>query len=99
MSSFARFANRSIVRNSAPLTASQLRALVPSAYATDKHESRSARFTYIPTSAVIDGAPFFFFFFFFMNGCGRWNVRERAERDWCCPWRMRTAPMREAGKR
>ena len=55
MSSFARFANRSIVRNSAPLTASQLRALVPSAYAADKHESRSARYTYIPTSEVIDG--------------------------------------------
>lgn len=55
MSSFARFASRSIVRNSSPLTASQLRSLVPSAYATDKHESRSSRYTYIPTSEVIDG--------------------------------------------
>lgn len=55
MSSFARFATRSIVRNSSPLTASQLRTMVPSAYATDKHESRSSRYTYIPTSEVIDG--------------------------------------------
>jgi hypothetical protein len=53
MSSFARFASN--VRNSAPLTAANLRVLVPSAYATDKHESRSARYTYIRTSEVIDG--------------------------------------------
>jgi hypothetical protein len=52
---FARFATRGIVRNTSPLTASSLRSLVPSAYATDKHESRSSRYTYIPTSAVIDG--------------------------------------------
>lgn len=54
--SFAHFASRTNSRNiPAPLTASQLRSIVPSAYATDKHESRSNRFTYIPTSEVIDG--------------------------------------------
>lgn len=37
------------------LTVSELRQQVPSAFATEKHESRSARYTYIPTSEVIDG--------------------------------------------
>ena len=32
-----------------------LKALVPSAFAEDKHSSRSARYAYIPTSAVIEG--------------------------------------------
>jgi hypothetical protein len=51
---FANFRTSS-TRYSSPLTASQLRTLVPSAYATDKHESRSSRYTYIPTSEVLDG--------------------------------------------
>lgn len=38
-----------------PLGDDQLRRLVPSAFATRAHESRSERYTYIPTSAVIDG--------------------------------------------
>lgn len=37
------------------LDTAQLRQLVPSAYATSPHESRSSRYTYIPTSEVIDG--------------------------------------------
>jgi hypothetical protein len=37
------------------LDTNQLRQLVPSAYATQPHESRSSRYTYIPTSEVIDG--------------------------------------------
>lgn len=37
------------------LDTNQLRQLVPSAYATRPHESRSSRYTYIPTSEVIDG--------------------------------------------
>jgi len=37
------------------LDASQLRSLVPSAYATAPHASRSSRYAYIPTSEVIDG--------------------------------------------
>lgn len=55
MSSFSRFARTSTITNVNALTTSQLRALVPSAYATDKHDSRSSRYTYIPTSNVIDG--------------------------------------------
>jgi hypothetical protein len=42
-------------RSQSPLTIEQLRQRVPSAFATGKHESRSERYTYIPTSAVIEG--------------------------------------------
>ena len=37
------------------LSADQLRRIVPSAYAEAAHESRSQRYTYIPTSQVIEG--------------------------------------------
>jgi hypothetical protein len=38
-----------------PLTLDELRHYAPSAFATEPHESRSARYTYIPTSEVIAG--------------------------------------------
>jgi hypothetical protein len=38
-----------------PLTLDELRHYAPSAFATSAHESRSDRYTYIPTSDVIDG--------------------------------------------
>lgn len=38
-----------------PIDDATLRRLVPSAFAPHKHESRSERYTYIPTSVVIDG--------------------------------------------
>lgn len=54
--SFPRFASPSASTiGRGPLGDDQLRRLAPSAFATDKHESRSERYTYIPTSAVIDG--------------------------------------------
>ena len=37
------------------LTLSDLRTIAPSAFAVEPHSSRSARYTYIPTSEVIDG--------------------------------------------
>ena len=37
------------------LSLDRLRSAVPSAFAEGKHSSRSERYTYIPTSAVIDG--------------------------------------------
>lgn len=37
------------------LTLTDLRHMVPSAFAAEAHESRSARYTYIPTAEVIDG--------------------------------------------
>jgi len=45
--------NRSIPQTA--LTLDQLRTLVPSAFAAGKHESRSDKFTYIPTGDVIAG--------------------------------------------
>lgn len=38
-----------------PLTDEQIMAVAPSAFAVDKHESRSERYAYIPTSEVIAG--------------------------------------------
>jgi hypothetical protein len=51
---FPRFASHA-ASGRRPLSDEQLRQVAPSAFATGKHESRSARYTYIPTSAVIDG--------------------------------------------
>jgi len=45
----------SINKPQTALTLDQLRILAPSAFATEKHSSRSDRYTYIPTSAVIEG--------------------------------------------
>ena len=39
----------------APLTDEQIMAVAPSAFAVDKHESRSERYAYIPTGEVIAG--------------------------------------------
>jgi len=38
-----------------PLTLEEIRHAAPSAFATEAHESRSSRYTYIPTSQVIAG--------------------------------------------
>ncbi|MCB4824219.1 MULTISPECIES: hypothetical protein [Roseicella] len=38
-----------------PLSDEDIRKLAPSAFATEAHESRSARYAYIPTSEVIRG--------------------------------------------
>jgi hypothetical protein len=45
----------SINRQQSPLTLDQVRIYAPSAFATEAHESRSARYTYIPTSVIIEG--------------------------------------------
>ena len=51
-----RFGNTSsAMRQDRPLTNDQLFRLAPSIFAVEKHESRSARYTYIPTIEVIDG--------------------------------------------
>ena len=52
--SFRRFGSAAVAGHG-PLSDDQLRRLTPSAFATGKHESRSERYTYIPTSAVVDG--------------------------------------------
>lgn len=51
-SSFLRSTSRI---GTAPLTNEQIMSLAPSAFAVEKHESRSERYAYIPTSEVIDG--------------------------------------------
>ena len=44
-----------LLHNQTPLTLDALKHYAPSAFATEAHESRSARYTYIPTSEVIAG--------------------------------------------
>ncbi|MCW5660086.1 MAG: DUF945 domain-containing protein [Burkholderiaceae bacterium] len=50
---FAR--NTRVVRSDVPLTEDQMRAAAPSVFAEGKHESRSERYTYIPTIDVLRG--------------------------------------------
>jgi hypothetical protein len=47
--------NTFVVRSETPLTEDQMRHAAPSIFATAKHASRSARYTYIPTIEVLRG--------------------------------------------
>lgn len=47
--------NRSEVRSATPLTDEQIQRVAPSIFAAAAHESRSARYTYIPTIEVLKG--------------------------------------------
>ncbi|MDA7418118.1 DUF932 domain-containing protein [Xenophilus arseniciresistens] len=50
----SRFAPRSpVLRSESPLSDDQIRAVVPSIFADAPHESRSERYSYIPTAAVL----------------------------------------------
>ena len=50
----SRFASRSpMLRASHPLTDDEIQRVAPSIFAEDKHESRSERYSYIPTAAVL----------------------------------------------
>jgi hypothetical protein len=42
------------LQSDAPLSDDQIRAVAPSIFSEDKHESRSERYTYIPTITVLD---------------------------------------------
>jgi len=44
-----------VLRSASPLSDDQIRAVVPSIFAIDKHDSRSDRYTYIPTIDVLNG--------------------------------------------
>ncbi|MFK3711557.1 DUF932 domain-containing protein [Leclercia adecarboxylata] len=52
------FANRyrapTSIRQNRPLTNDELQRIVPSAFSAEKHESRSDRYTYIPTIEILD---------------------------------------------
>jgi Domain of unknown function (DUF932) len=50
---FAR--NTRVLRADVPLTEDQMRAAAPSVFAEGKHQSRSERYTYIPTIEVLRG--------------------------------------------
>lgn len=47
--------NLNMLRDSQPLSDEQIAAVVPSIFAVEKHESRSDRYSYIPTSEVLNG--------------------------------------------
>ena len=50
----SRFASRSpVLRADHPLSDEQIRTVAPSIFAEDKHESRSDRYRYIATGAVL----------------------------------------------
>ncbi len=51
----SRFRNASGIRATTPLSDEQIRKVVPSIFAEAAHESRSARYTYIPTIDVLNG--------------------------------------------
>lgn len=51
----SRFASRSpVLRSASPLTDQQIREVVPSIFADTPHESRSDRYSYIPTVSVLN---------------------------------------------
>ena len=50
----SRFGSVNLVRRDRPLTRDELAHYVPSVFSEDKHESRSDRYTYIPTISLLD---------------------------------------------
>lgn len=51
----SRFGNANVIRRDRPLTNDELARFVPSVFSEEKHESRSERYTYIPTITLLDG--------------------------------------------
>ena len=49
----SRFGRYNSIRRERPLTDDELMQFVPSVFSGDKHESRSERYTYIPTINII----------------------------------------------
>ncbi len=50
----SRFGASNLIRRDRPLTREELFRVVPSVFSEDKHESRSERYTYIPTISLLD---------------------------------------------
>lgn len=50
----SRFGRQNSIRRERPLTDAELMQTVPSVFSGDKHESRSERYTYIPTINIIN---------------------------------------------
>lgn len=51
----SKFRTKTAIRSNVPLTDEEIRKYVPSIFAVEKHESRSSRYTYIPTGEVLAG--------------------------------------------
>lgn len=51
----SRFGAVNLVRRDRPLTHEELAHYVPSVFSEDKHESRSERYSYIPTITLLVG--------------------------------------------
>ena len=47
--------NHISIRSQVPLNNEEIRAVAPSIFASEKHDSRSERYTYIPTIEVLEG--------------------------------------------
>ncbi len=55
----SRFGRYNSIRRERPLTDDELMQFVPSVFSGDKHESRSERYTYIPTGkGILTGKKF-----------------------------------------
>ncbi len=50
----SRFGSANSIRRDRPLTTEELFCTVPSVFSEEKHESRSERYTYIPTITLLD---------------------------------------------
>jgi hypothetical protein len=50
----SRFGRYNAIRKDRPLTNEELTNVVPSVFSDDKHDSRSDRYTYIPTITLLD---------------------------------------------
>lgn len=50
----SRFGRKTFIRQERPLTDEELMCFVPSVFSQSKHESRSERYTYIPTINIIN---------------------------------------------
>lgn len=50
----SRFAAANLIRRDRPLTREELYRVVPNVFSEDKHESRSEKYTYIPTISLLD---------------------------------------------
>ncbi len=50
----SRFGRYNAIRKDRPLTNEELMNVVPSVFSEDKHDSRSDRYTYIPTITLLD---------------------------------------------
>ena len=50
----SRFSSMNVIRKERALTNDELMHVVPSIFSEDKHDSRSERYTYIPTITVLD---------------------------------------------